>query len=232
MKRSSKSRAKKPTVRRTKAAHRERKQRRYEQVVKRIAVELRELDRYDIAEVVSPEARRHVTEPRRAVVVGYLADLLELAGVDPKVTPVPNGLDVQQKQFLFLELLREFGSVGVARRPLGVSREDILAWSNEDAAWKQRMQYAVEESVDELELEAQRRAVYGVPSLGKSGAFTHYSDSLLTMLLKSKRFPDQLRVASPPGQSLNVNNTGERPESRDDIIRSLLSLVVPKKDPR
>lgn len=219
-------------MRRTKAAHRERKLAKYEQAVKRVAVELRELDRYDIAEVMSPEVRRHVAEPRRAVVVGYLADLLELAGIDPAVTKVPQDLDTQQKQFLFLELLREFGSVGVARRPLGISREDLLAWSNEDAGWKQRMGYAVEESVDELELEAQRRAVYGVPALGKTGVFTHYSDGLLSMLLKSKRFPDQLRVASPPGQSLNLNHTGERPETRDEVIRSLLALVVPKKDPK
>lgn len=97
----------------------------------------------------------------------------------------------------FIQRLAETGNVSAACKKAKITRQNAyLARDNDEffaAAWKE----ALEVSVENLELEARRRAEKGVIEtqyyLGKKiGIIRRYSDTLLIFLLKAHR-PEKYR---------------------------------------
>ncbi len=92
----------------------------------------------------------------------------------------------------FFKSLARYGNVTRAAKAASVSRRVVYEWREEDEAFAKAWDEAIEESNDVLEGEAYRRAVTGTlePVFyqgEKTGTVRRYSDSLLSLLLKSNR---------------------------------------------
>jgi hypothetical protein len=98
----------------------------------------------------------------------------------------------------FFAALREFhGYVTKAAQSVGLSRTALYAWRDEDEAFRDMWLEVVDETTEELELEAWRRAHDGVDKDifyqgEKIATETNYSDALLMFTIKSRK-PEQYR---------------------------------------
>lgn len=108
-----------------------------------------------------------------------------------------NSARVRKKKDLFLEALARVGTVTHAAEAAGVSRSQLYRWREQDRAFAEDWEVALERSADVLEDEACRRALLGVETpvfhRGKvAGTVQKYSDNLLMFLLKARR-PQRFR---------------------------------------
>jgi hypothetical protein len=92
----------------------------------------------------------------------------------------------------FLKSLSRYGNVTKASKAARVHRSTPYDWKEEDEAFAKAWDVAIEQAADHLEAEAYPRAVTGVTrdvfyQGEKIATERHYSDSLLTLLLKSNR---------------------------------------------
>ncbi len=99
------------------------------------------------------------------------------------------------KKEAFLKALARLGNVSDACRKARVPRRTVYNWRDEDPAFAEAWNEALEVATDALEREARRRAVTGtlrpVYQGGKLvGRIREYSDTLLIFLLKGAR-PDK-----------------------------------------
>jgi hypothetical protein len=102
-----------------------------------------------------------------------------------------------EKRERFLATLREIPNVTAAARAADMARSGAYALRERDAEFKQAWDDAVEEGVDMLEREAQRRAFEGTKKpVIYQGAITdsylEFSDTLAIFLLKAHR-PEKYR---------------------------------------
>jgi len=109
------------------------------------------------------------------------------------------------RQECFLQTLAETGSVINAVRVAGTSRTRVYELRKVDPAFAAAWAEAEDMAIDQLEDEARRRAVEGVPEpLVRAGKLVldnngqpitvrRYSDSLLTTLIKARRPPRRER---------------------------------------
>jgi len=92
----------------------------------------------------------------------------------------------------FLKSLSRYGNVTKAAKAARVHRATPYDWKQDDEELAEAWDAALEEASDHLEAEAYRRAVTGVTrdvfyQGEKIATERHYSDALLTLLLKSNR---------------------------------------------
>jgi hypothetical protein len=97
----------------------------------------------------------------------------------------------------FLRALTEGQTVSVAAKLAGYVRRTVYDWKRDDPEFTSRWQDAVDEAVDRLEAEADRRGVEGTlrPVFWKGvevGHVREFSDTLLIFRLKALR-PDKYR---------------------------------------
>ena len=124
-------------------------------------------------------------------------------------------------------MLRETGTVSRACQCLNVSRKTAYQHRKDDPAFAEAWDEVLEEAVDDMEREAFRRAVRGLPQkkFTKDGApimdpstgeqyIEHvYSDSLLIQLLKARR-PEQFNRPTSQtdvkvGVQVNIHTTSQ-----------------------
>jgi hypothetical protein len=102
-----------------------------------------------------------------------------------------------ERKALFLQELAEHGIIGWAARQASPGAEGECRRTFEDererdpefeAAWQDALKRSDENILNELH----RRAIKGIDETGKDGAVrTRYSDQLMALILKSKRFGDK-----------------------------------------
>lgn len=133
---------------------------------------------------------------------------------------MPAALTDTQKQ-TFLDMLAKCGVVSDALKAAGVaSRVTINKYREQDQAFSDAYDEAIEESRDTLESEARRRAVEGVVRIKWVGKGDDrepieevtYSDTLLLALLKAERsdkFADRSKseITNPDGSLKPINET-------------------------
>lgn len=112
---------------------------------------------------------------------------------------------------LFLRELSEYPNITVAARAVGVSVATVYKHRKDDPLFAERMQEALDESVDLLEHEAHRRAFQGVekPVFYRDQEIAkvrEYSDGLAMFLLKAHR-PNKYRERSEVAMSGNLSVT-------------------------
>ena len=131
---------------------------------------------------------------------------LPFCGMQPAMNDQPIWTD------LFLRQLRGHGLVNTAATAAGVTKRAIDRLRLNDAEFDYACECAIEAAADELELEARRRAVDGIEKgvwyQGEEvGTELHYSDGLLTTLLKAKRadeFAERKQITGAGGKPLTV----------------------------
>lgn len=101
---------------------------------------------------------------------------------------------------IFIESLSKFGNVKAACRAANISRETAYHDRRRIKSFRKQWKIAIEESIDDLEFEARRRAIRGVrnPKFyegGVCGYVREYSDALMQFLLKAHR-PNKYRDPS------------------------------------
>ena len=109
-----------------------------------------------------------------------------------------------------LEALAQGKSPTYAAKEAGVSRAIAYRWRQRDPKFATAWDEAVAEGVDQLEDEAHRRAVEGVDRPVyqggvRVGEIKTYSDSLLTLLLKSRR-PEVFACSYYPSARVDVKS--------------------------
>ena len=124
------------------------------------------------------------------------AKLREAAAPRPGTRPVAERTR-KKKQSAFLEAFRETGTLGGAAEKTHVGRGSHYRWLQQDPEYAAEFKDANEESADELEQEARRRALDGVDEPvfyrgERVGSIRRYSDQMLMLLLMAKR-PEQFR---------------------------------------
>jgi uncharacterized protein YdbL (DUF1318 family) len=102
-----------------------------------------------------------------------------------------------EKRERFLTILRTDPNVSAAARAINISRRHAYTIREQDPAFAQAWDEAVDEAVDTLETEARRRAIEGTtrPVFYKGeevGGIREYSDTLTIFLLKAHR-PEKYR---------------------------------------
>ena len=102
-----------------------------------------------------------------------------------------------RRKTVFLQALTETVNVTLACRRAGIPRRTAYDWREQDAAFAGRWDEALEEGIDLLEAELQRRAFEGVERpityRGEQvGTWRYYSDALAMFLLKAHR-PERYR---------------------------------------
>jgi hypothetical protein len=107
-----------------------------------------------------------------------------------------------------LEALAQGKSPTYAAKEAGVSRAIAYRWRQRDPKFAAAWDEAVAEGIDQLEDEAHRRAVEGVDRAVyqggvRVGEIKTYSDSLLTLLLKSRR-PEVFACSYDPSAHVDV----------------------------
>ena len=115
-----------------------------------------------------------------------------------------------EKKQKFLANLRESPNVTAAARSVGISRRCAYDHRETDATFAQAWDDAIEEGVDKLEAEVERRAFKGtdkpITFQGQiTGTFKEYSDTLAIFLLKAhrpERFRERSEVKHEAGESL------------------------------
>lgn len=107
-----------------------------------------------------------------------------------------------KKREKFLNILKESGNVSTAAKRAGISRRIAYVWRDGDPLFAAEWDGAIDEYIEKLELEADRRAHDGVTHRlyfdkeGKLiGEIRRYSDRLLMFRLKALR-PEMYR--DPP----------------------------------
>jgi len=114
----------------------------------------------------------------------------------------------------FLAVLRERGIVRAACEQAGVNRAAAYRARQEDAAFAEQWDLAIEDAVDLLEAEAWRRAFDGVTRRvywkGECiDVIQEYSDRLMMLLLKGRRpsiFRDNVSVTGPDGGPIETRD--------------------------
>jgi hypothetical protein len=121
----------------------------------------------------------------------------------------------REKQKVFLDSFRELGTVSAACIAAGIGRTTAYRWRQADEDFALAWHDLEEDTTDEMEREAYRRAVEGVPEpvfhKGEEIAtINRYSDTLLIFMLKARK-PETYR------ERFDVNHSGkvatpERPD--------------------
>jgi hypothetical protein len=219
----------------------ERQRQRAEKLPRRTAAEIAfDLERVD--KIDPKQFSKFPIQGRRAVVAEHLYSVvLPRLGL-PSVSP--RELTETQLQDVFIEMYREFGSIGPARRLLGVRREIIEGW-RKDLRFKARMADAYEDAIDDIEVEAWRRGVAGHDEMtttirpdydhpGKTltevKSVRRFSDGLLQFMLRGSRpekFKDRTEHSGDAAHPINFTS-----ETKSDVISGIMALVKPKPDPQ
>jgi len=123
---------------------------------------------------------------------------------------------------VFLEKLAECGCVSMAAAEAGIGRRQCYQLREQDQAFRELWDEALEIATDFLEHEARRRAVDGVlePVVSKGEVVTHvrkYSDKLLEVLLRAHR-PDKFNE--------RLSGAGDGPGG-DTIIFNVHGVTLP-----
>jgi hypothetical protein len=97
-----------------------------------------------------------------------------------------------KKKREFLEHFKTSGNVTVSARFIGISRQQVYVWINEDKVFETDFENAKEEALDLMEAECKRRAEEGclrpVFYQGEEcGTIREYSDTLMMFFLKGNR---------------------------------------------
>jgi hypothetical protein len=105
-----------------------------------------------------------------------------------------------ERRAAFLEALSRGQTVSAAARAIGSSRQYLYEIRADDEDFASAWDAAAESGVDVLEDEAYRRAVEGVETpVFQAGQLVgyrrEYSDALLSLLLKSKRYNERIILA-------------------------------------
>jgi hypothetical protein len=128
-----------------------------------------------------------------------------------RITRNPAAHDAYKQRLL--KALAKGKSPAWAAEEAGIGRSTAWLWRQNDPEFATAWDEAVAEGVDRLEDEAHRRAVEGynprpVYHKGKKvGEIREYSDSLLALLLKSRRPEVYARGDRPPTQNVFLNMT-------------------------
>jgi hypothetical protein len=131
---------------------------------------------------------------------------------------------------LLLKALAKGKSPAWAAEEAGIGRSTAWLWRRNDPEFAAAWDEAVAEGVDRLEDEAHRRAVEGYNSRPiyqkgkKVGEIREYSNSLLALLLKSRRPEVYARGDRAPTQNVLLNMTLEEHTKRLER----LGLPVPQ----
>ena len=125
-------------------------------------------------------------------------------------------LDTTHRKAIFLAMYAEFGNWRAGTRFVRAHRAEVRAWREDDEEFRLLMDDAWEEHIDGNELEAYRRAVRGVTEERK------YSDSLLTMLLKSqrpKKYAEHSTISGPDGGPVKVDRVERVIVRPGDVVK-------------
>lgn len=135
-------------------------------------------------------------------------------GITADMTLPPNAADLKHARFIASLALD--GNVSRACLAAGTNRPTVYARRKNDPVFAQQWADAIEEYVDTLEAEAQRRAVAGITKGvwhqgTRCGEEQQYSDSLLSQMLKAKRkeYRDssKLELTGAEGGPLQIEET-------------------------
>ena len=102
-----------------------------------------------------------------------------------------------QKQKEFLTKLSDLVSVSATAKSIGIGRQTVYDWLNNDPKFKIKYEAVIEQASQKLEDEAVRRAFEGISKPvyqggKKVGTIKEYSDTLLIVLLKA-RLPEKYK---------------------------------------
>jgi len=147
-----------------------------------------------------------------------------------------NNLTAEQKEkkkAIYIEALREKGIQREAAERAGIRRNLALDWKKQDAVFAEACEEALEDAVDRIEQEMQRRGIDGFerPIIYKgviTGHYKEYSDALLITLAKGmrpQRYKDRTEHTTPKGQPLEVNV-----EHKGEVVSKILSMIKNKPD--
>lgn len=150
----------------------------------------------------------------------------------------------------FLDALTKNGVVAYACKIVGVGRTTVYRFREEDPDFAAAWDAAIEQALDDMEVEAWRRAVRGVRKPvfyqgSKVGTIKEYSDTLLIFLLKGGRpekFRDryQMEHSGPGNGPMQHQHSGDlfdRISRHADIFReaarrALVSGLAASDDPQ
>lgn len=120
----------------------------------------------------------------------------------------------------YIDNLRLHGVRSKAARAAGMSLRTVMQYVDADEAFAEEERLAQIEAADHLEEEARRRAVDGVTRMkvlgsGKNASFIeeqHYSDGLLTLLLKGampEKYAERSKqeLSGPGGAAIEFDQT-------------------------
>ena len=127
----------------------------------------------------------------------------------------------------FLLMLSRTGNASKACQTSGLTRRQVATLREDDVAFGQAFDDAMNEAVDLLEAEAWRRALKGttqpVPKAGQPVVTRRYSDPLLMMLLRGCR-PEKFRMhgkTSMPADPMigirEIATDNDPPRVEDDL---------------
>jgi hypothetical protein len=123
----------------------------------------------------------------------------------------------------FLQRLSECANIRAACIAVGTSRTAVYHRRNTDEKFAQAMALALEDAVDDLELEARRRAYEGCEKPifhqgEECGRIKEYSDTLMIFLLKAHR-PEKYRERYEVKQTGAVVSLTAADLSDDELAR-------------
>lgn len=149
--------------------------------------------------------------------------------------------DKIRAQELFLQAYMTSGRVDLATKEAGVCYQWPYYWAREEGSdFKQRWDEAREVAAQVLEDAAQRRAVVGVrrPIYQRGmlvGFERHYSDTLLSLLLKANK-PEKYRErvslesTGKDGGPIETKTTLGLTDETAEVMRQKILGIVPKKE--
>ena len=148
---------------------------------------------------------------------------------------IPLGLPklANKKQAAFLAAYAECGVIRKAEKLAGVSRVSHYEWMHNDPGYAEAFKVADEMAVEQLEEEARRRAVDGIPHpvyyKGKRvDTYQEYSDLLLIFKLKGAR-PEKYKdnpIVNVDARRMDVHVTAETLDALRAARQQLLSESV------
>ena len=117
-----------------------------------------------------------------------------------------------QKKSEFLVHFKDTGNVTVSARAVGITRQAVYIWINDDPDFSAAFENAKEEALDLMEAECKRRAEQGClrPVFHKGeecGHVREYSDTLMIFFLKGNRpekYKDRQEISGNPDSPLNM----------------------------
>lgn len=134
-----------------------------------------------------------------------------------------------EKREKFLKKLREWPNVARAARQCGVSRQTVYNHRRSDDEFAAAWDEALDEGVDRLEEEAERRGFKGVMEPvyykgEKVGTIRRYSDTLAIFLLKAHR-PEKYR------ENIDITSGGRALQFQaDDLAKAESELEAWQSD--